>query len=98
MKKHLLLTLFLLLVLKLSAQTDTTKKSTDSTAKPPKFWKRQAEFGLNMNQASFSNNWKGGGVNAIALGTLFNGRALYEKKKISFDHTVQLLYGFQKTA
>jgi hypothetical protein len=59
-------------------------------------WKKSIESGLNLNQASFSNNWKGGGVNSIALGTYFSGRALYESNKISFDNNVQLQYGFLK--
>lgn len=96
MKKNLLLTLFLLLTIKLIAQTDSTKKAADSTAKPPSPWKRSVEVGANFNQASFSSNWQAGGVNSVALGSLFNGRALYQTKRISFDNNVQLQYGFLK--
>jgi len=35
--------------------------------------------GLNINQASFSDNWKGGGVNSVAFSVYLNGRADYAK-------------------
>ena len=59
-------------------------------------WKKSFESGLNVNQASFSDNWTGGGINSIALGTFLNGRILYEGNKFSFDNTLQLMYGFLK--
>ncbi|MFN3403267.1 MAG: DUF3078 domain-containing protein [Cytophagaceae bacterium] len=57
-------------------------------------WKRKAETGVNINQASFSKNWNAGGVNSLALGSFFNGRAFYDSEKISFDNDLQLQYGF----
>jgi hypothetical protein len=60
-------------------------------------WKRSFRAGLNLNQASFSDNWKGGGVNSIALGTLLNSKANYESEKISFANELDLLYGILKT-
>jgi hypothetical protein len=83
--------LFLILATFLSclsclAQTDTTSH-----------WKRSFRSGLNLNQASFSDNWKGGGVNSIALGTLLNTRANYESEKITFTNELDLLYGILKT-
>ncbi|MCF0069537.1 DUF3078 domain-containing protein [Dyadobacter sp. CY261] len=51
------------------------------------------EFGANLNQGSFSNNWTGGGVNSVALGVFFN--ALNEKKigKDSWRNDFQSQYG-----
>src|SRR5690606_9456298 len=34
------------------------------------YWKHWTKFGINMNQASFSDNWSAGGVNSIAIGLL----------------------------
>lgn len=64
------------------AQTDTISS-----------WTRSIQTGINLNQASFSNNWKGGGVNSIAVGLLLNARANYETENTSFVNEVQLLYG-----
>lgn len=57
-------------------------------------WKTTLNTGININQASFSDNWKAGGVNSIGVNTYLNFRALYEKEKFSFDNAVELLYGF----
>lgn len=59
-------------------------------------WKKSIESGLNVNQASFSSNWKGGGVSSIALGALLNAKANYETNKVTFVNDLQLLYGMLK--
>ena len=43
------------------------------------YWKTKTAVGLNINQAAFSDNWKGGGVNSIAVGGLLNYKAEYSK-------------------
>lgn len=57
-------------------------------------WKKSLHFGINLNQASFSSNWKAGGVNAIGLNTLFNYKANYKKDKHSWDNEIDMLFGF----
>lgn len=57
-------------------------------------WKKRFLFALNLNQASFSSNWKGGGVNSIGLNSHLNYKAIYKKDKTSWDNEVDLLYGF----
>jgi hypothetical protein len=58
-------------------------------------WKKAVQTGVNVNQASFSDNWKGGGVNSIALGAFFNGKLSFtDFKKLTFDNDLQLAYGF----
>src|SRR5688572_21735360 len=57
-------------------------------------WKKKLNFGINVNQASFSSNWKGGGVNSIGLTAQFNYKANYRKNKDSWDNEIDLLYGF----
>ncbi|WP_374166232.1 DUF3078 domain-containing protein [Arcticibacter sp. MXS-1] len=57
------------------------------------YWRNWVSFGVNMNQASFSNNWKGGGVNSIAIGTTFNYKTDYTKDDINYVSEVILQYG-----
>lgn len=60
-------------------------------------WKTKAEFGVNINQGSFSSNWTNGGVNSIALGLLFNGLAAYEKGKSTWRNDLQTQFGVVST-
>lgn len=57
------------------------------------YWKVRTNVGINMNQASFSNNWKGGGVNSIAIGGLINWKADYAKEGFSYTSEINLQYG-----
>lgn len=61
---------------------------------PVSHWKKKLNFGLNINQASFSSNWKAGGVNSIGLNSLFNYKANYKKDRNSWDNEIDLLFGF----
>lgn len=56
-------------------------------------WRKSLKAGLNINQAAFSGNWKGGGVNSFGFNTLFNYKANYKKDKTSWDNEIDLLYG-----
>jgi hypothetical protein len=57
------------------------------------YWKTKATVGINVNQASFSDNWKGGGVNSIAIGALLNHKAEYSKESYSYTSEVIMQYG-----
>ncbi|MBC8051460.1 MAG: DUF3078 domain-containing protein [Sphingobacteriaceae bacterium] len=57
------------------------------------YWRNWASLGINMNQAAFSDNWRGGGVNSIALGTQTNLKADYTKEDKNFVTEVILQYG-----
>src|SRR5690242_15747970 len=57
-------------------------------------WKKKLNFAINVNQASFSSNWKAGGVNSIGVNSLFNYKANYKKNKSSWDNEIDLLFGF----
>lgn len=72
---------------------DVTAQNADSIPSP---WKRRLEIGLNLNQASFTPNWKGGGTNNFALGTLASGSLSYTQKKFTWMNDLQLQYGFQQ--
>lgn len=57
------------------------------------YWQSSFSAGLNFNQAGFSNNWKAGGVNSVAFGSLVAGKASYEKEKFSWNNELELLFG-----
>ena len=57
-------------------------------------WKKKLNFSLNLNQASFSSNWKAGGINAFGFNTLFNYRANYKQDRNSWDNDMDVAFGF----
>jgi hypothetical protein len=57
------------------------------------YWRVHSTFGININQAAFSDNWSGGGVNSLALGGQFNYNAEYNKDKINYVTQIDLVYG-----
>jgi hypothetical protein len=60
------------------------------------YWLKEIAGGININQASFSDNWKGGGVNSVAFSVYLNGRASYAKDKWSWDNQFDFIYGVVK--
>ncbi|MDX1904105.1 MAG: DUF3078 domain-containing protein [Thermonemataceae bacterium] len=75
----------------LQAQDSLVAQKKDTS-----YWKKKAQIGVSFSQASFSDNWKGGGVSSIALGGFINAEAHYLKNKTSWDNTVRLEYGILK--
>ena len=61
-------------------------------------WRKSFKAGLNVNQASFSSNWKGGGINSIGLTALVNFKANYRNGKASWDNEIDMQYGFVRNA
>jgi len=57
------------------------------------YWKNWVSFGININQAAFSDSWQGGGVNSLALGTNFNYKTDYTIEKMNYVSEVALQYG-----
>lgn len=57
------------------------------------YWKTKTAVGINVNQAAFSDNWKGGGVNSLAIGGLVNYKAEYSKENYSYVSELILEYG-----
>lgn len=82
--------LFLLIGIPLAAQQDTIAGEPDSV----KYWKTKFIFQANFNQASFSSNWKAGGVNSVGLNSLLNFKANYKKDRNTWDNEIDLLFGF----
>ncbi len=56
-------------------------------------WKKAFGTGLNINQASFTSNWKAGGVNSFGFNAFLNYKANYKKDKNGWDNTFDFLYG-----
>lgn len=70
------------------------KALAQNTPDTTRHWKTKLNFAVNLNQSSFSGNWKGGGVNSIGLNSLFNLKAGYTNGKHSWDNQIDLAYGF----
>jgi hypothetical protein len=75
-----------------SAEAQIVKPDTLSN------WKKKFVFNFNVNQAAFTSNWKGGGVNSLGLNGLLNYKANYKKNKDSWDNEISLIYGFVNNA
>lgn len=57
------------------------------------YWNTKTAVGINLNQAAFSDNWSGGGVNSLALTGLINYKTEYSREGKSFVSEVILNYG-----
>lgn len=57
------------------------------------YWKHWTKFGLNLNQAQFSDNWNAGGVSSIALGGTFWHKSDYTKDRFNFVSELDFKYG-----
>src|SRR6478609_10828234 len=61
----------------------------DSTSK----WRKAFKAGLNLNQSSFTSNWKAGGVNSFGYTVFLNYRVNYKGEHNSWDNEIDLTYG-----
>ncbi|MGD1894250.1 MAG: DUF3078 domain-containing protein [Cyclobacteriaceae bacterium] len=96
MKHFLVSTLFIFSLATLSwAQVATTPHLTDptDTVAADTIWKTKFDVGLNFNQAAFSDNWTGGGVNSVAFSSFLIYQTSYKRGPWSWDNLVDLLYG-----
>lgn len=57
------------------------------------YWRNWTAFGINVNQATFSDNWGGGGVNSLALGGQFSYKTDYTKDDKNYVAEFLLKYG-----
>jgi len=90
-KRHLL-TIVALVSLLQTAQAQIVRVDSLSN------WKKKFVANLNFNQASFSSNWKAGGINSIGLNALLNYKANYAKGNSTWDNQIDLLYGFVRNS
>ena len=61
--------------------------------KDTSYWKKTLKAGINLNQASFSDNWKGGGVNSISYMAFASATADYAREKLSFNSIADFRFG-----
>lgn len=57
------------------------------------YWKHWTSFGVNINQAAFNADWKGGGVGSTAVGLIANHKSDYTKDNFNFVTEIDLRYG-----
>ena len=67
------------------------ESKADSTANK---WKQVMTSGINMNQSSFSDNWKGGGTNTLAIGWYLNHTANVSNASWRLNSDLNLQVGF----
>ncbi|WP_257669431.1 DUF3078 domain-containing protein [Parapedobacter tibetensis] len=60
------------------------------------YWRHWSSFGINANQASFSDNWNAGGVNSISVGALIDHKSDYTRNNTNFVTELKLRYGKMK--
>lgn len=56
-------------------------------------WKKAFKAGLNLNQAAFTSNWKGGGANSFGITTFLSFKANYKGENNSWDNEIDMQYG-----
>ena len=56
-------------------------------------WKKAFKAGLNLNQSSFTSNWKGGGTNSLGFTVFLNYKANYKGEHNSWDNELDFQYG-----
>ncbi len=87
---------FLLLLTLTFCVTAWAQDSTvPATPTPPASnWKRNKQFGFNINQGSFSNNFVGSSVlSSLGAGSFFNAKGEYAKGKLNWTNDLQMKYG-----
>ncbi|MGH2624602.1 MAG: DUF3078 domain-containing protein, partial [Sphingobacterium sp.] len=57
------------------------------------YWKHWTKFGLNFNQASFSDNWRLGGLNSYAIGGILWHKSEFNKNNFNFTTELDMKYG-----
>ena len=92
MKNFILTLLFFVLAINITLAQGNADVM-ESVPTDTSYWQSEFSAGLNFNQAGFSSNWKAGGVNSVAFGSIIAGKALYQKNKISWDNELELLFG-----
>ncbi|MFN4082184.1 MAG: DUF3078 domain-containing protein [Bacteroidia bacterium] len=93
MKKCIILIAFFATFQLVKAQEN---ESPSSETPKYKLWSHKFQTGLNINQAEFSDNWKGGGVSSLAYGWFLNHVGNYQNKKTTINSDLQLQLGYLK--
>jgi hypothetical protein len=70
-----------------------TLNTASSLDEKVNYWRNLTAFGININQAAFSDNWSAGGVNSLALGGQFSYKSDYTREDKNYVSEVILQYG-----
>ncbi len=87
MKKIISLTIYLLCFNSIIFAQETKPSET------VKQWKSKFQSGININQASFSDNWKSGGVNSVSWNALLNYNLNFNNEYFEWTNDFQSNYG-----
>lgn len=100
MKRIFLLSVFTLLAfITANAQVVEVDNKVDDIIKKNRqfgdtsYTSRMIEFGLTFNQAAFSENWQGGGVNSIAFAGTLSAALERKKNRLNWNNNLLLQYG-----
>ncbi len=76
-------------------------QDADTLAAPKKdttYWKKSFRGALNFNQAAFSQNWSGGGINSVGFNSTLYYKANYKKGRNSWNNELDFAFGFVNNA
>jgi hypothetical protein len=93
MKNYLLIVFFISCIFSSSSAQTIPSDTLLLQAMEASYWKKDFSIGINFNQASFSGNWRGGGISSVAFGGIVAGKANYLKGRVTWDNELELLYG-----
>lgn len=82
-----------LTVIKPTLKAETIALAASSLDLKVIYWRHWSSFGVNANQASFSDNWNAGGVNSISIGGNINHKSDYTKNNTNFVTELVFQYG-----
>ena len=71
-----------------------SQAQNDSMAQKAHKWEHKLQTGVNLNQSSFSDNWKGGGVSSFAYAWFLNYLAKHHSDKWDVNSDLQMQLGF----
>lgn len=80
------ISVFLLEIPSIAQENQESETAVPIVEPDTTFWISEFSAGLNFNQAGFRSNWKAGGVNSVAFGSIVAGKAFYQKDRFSWDN------------
>lgn len=96
MNLKLLLSLYIVFYILPNNAICNSFNNNDSIVAENEYWETEKSIRLHFSQSSYSNYYKGGGLNAIAIGTHFKLNTVYKKDKKTWASKVNARYGIAK--
>ena len=76
----------------------TAKAIVSPALQDTSYWQITPTAGLYFSQTAYSDYWKGGGINSVALGSELDLNAIYKKDKSHWQNRLLIKYGVIKLA